>query len=198
MELAYICSRASSVGSTSMSLYRSRPVPAGISLPMITFSFRPTSGSDLPSIAAWVSTRVVSWKEAADSHESVAREALVMPISSGRPAAGRACSCTAFLLACWNWTVSTSSPGSRSVSPDSMTVIRRVIWRTMTSTCLSWMPTPWERYTPWTSSTRCFCASRGPRMRSTSLGSTAPETSCWPTSTRSPSETSSRARRSTG
>ena len=35
-----------------------------------------------------MSTRVVSWKEAADSHDSVASEALVMPISSGRPEAG--------------------------------------------------------------------------------------------------------------
>ena len=39
-------------------------------------------------MAASVSTRVVSWKEAADSHESVASEALVMPIISGRPSAG--------------------------------------------------------------------------------------------------------------
>ncbi len=39
-------------------------------------------------MAASVSTRVVSWNEAADSHESVAREALVIPMSSGRPSAG--------------------------------------------------------------------------------------------------------------
>jgi hypothetical protein len=39
----------------------------------------------LPSMAASVSTRVVSWKEAADSHESVASDALVMPMSSGGP-----------------------------------------------------------------------------------------------------------------
>ena len=35
-----------------------------------------------------MSTRVVSWKEAADSHDSVASDALVMPMSSGRPEAG--------------------------------------------------------------------------------------------------------------
>ncbi len=40
-------------------------------------------------MAASVSTRVVSWNDAADSHESVASDALVMPISSGRPSAGR-------------------------------------------------------------------------------------------------------------
>ena len=45
-------------------------------------------------MAASVSTRVVSWNEAADSHESVASEALVMPISSGRPSAGFFFSCT--------------------------------------------------------------------------------------------------------
>ena len=32
---------------------------------------------------------MVSWNDAADSHESVASDALVMPISSGRPSAGR-------------------------------------------------------------------------------------------------------------
>ena len=55
---------------------------------MITFSFRPRSESDLPLIAASVSTRVVSWKEAAESHDSVASDALVIPISSARPEAG--------------------------------------------------------------------------------------------------------------
>ena len=32
---------------------------------------------------------VVAWKEAADSHDSVASDALVMPMISGRPSAGR-------------------------------------------------------------------------------------------------------------
>ena len=59
-----------------------------MSLPMMTFSFRPSSESDLAWIAASVRTRVVSWKEAADSHDSVASDALVMPMSSGRPEAG--------------------------------------------------------------------------------------------------------------
>ena len=39
-------------------------------------------------IAASVSTLVVSWKEAADSQESVASEDLVIPMSWGRPSAG--------------------------------------------------------------------------------------------------------------
>ena len=55
------------------------PVAAGISLPMITFSFRPSRRSVLPSSAASVRTLVVSWNEAADRNESVASEALVMP-----------------------------------------------------------------------------------------------------------------------
>src|SRR5487761_1331540 len=80
--------RASSVGSTRMFRYTCMPVPAGMSLPMITFSLRPRSESDLAWIAASVSTRVVSWKEAADSQDSVASDALVMPISTGRPEAG--------------------------------------------------------------------------------------------------------------
>ena len=56
---------------------------------MMMFSLRPISWSRLPSMAASVSTRVVSWNDAADSHDSVASDALVIPISSGRPSAGR-------------------------------------------------------------------------------------------------------------
>ena len=59
------------------------PVPEGRSLPMITFSLRPRSGSALPLIAASVRTLVVSWKDAAERKESVASEAFVIPISVG-------------------------------------------------------------------------------------------------------------------
>src|SRR6266540_3093724 len=93
------------------------PVPAGISLPMMTFSLRPMSWSLLPSIAASVSTRVVSWKEAADSQDSVASDALVMPSSSGRPLAGVPPRSSASWLARSKVARSTSSPGSRPVSP---------------------------------------------------------------------------------
>jgi hypothetical protein len=58
------------------------------------FSLRPSSESDFDSMAASVSTRVVSWNDAADSHDSVASDALVMPISSGRPSAAVLPSCT--------------------------------------------------------------------------------------------------------
>ena len=50
---------------------------------MMTFSFKPMRWSTLPLMAASVRTRVVSWKEAADRKESVAREALVMPMQDG-------------------------------------------------------------------------------------------------------------------
>ena len=63
-------------------------MPAGISLPIITFSFRPLSQSDLPSIAASVRTLVVSWKEAAEIKLSVFSEALVIPNSTGVNSAG--------------------------------------------------------------------------------------------------------------
>ena len=62
-------------------------------------------------MAASVSTRVVSWKEAADSHESVASEALVMPISSGRPSAGFLPSCTRRRLVSANTRWSDPLPG---------------------------------------------------------------------------------------
>ena len=47
----------------------------------MTFSFRPRRPSRLPMIAASVSTRVVSWNDAAEMNESVDSEALVMPSS---------------------------------------------------------------------------------------------------------------------
>ena len=50
---------------------------------MITFSFRPSRRSRLPSIAASVSTFVVSWNDAAERNDSVASDAFVMPRISG-------------------------------------------------------------------------------------------------------------------
>ena len=50
---------------------------------MITFSFSPCSRSILPSIAASVSTFVVSWNDAAERNDSVASDAFVMPRISG-------------------------------------------------------------------------------------------------------------------
>ena len=43
--------------------------------------------STLPLTAASVSTRVVSWKDAAENTERVCSDALVMPSSTGRPSA---------------------------------------------------------------------------------------------------------------
>ena len=79
---------ASGLIRTATLRYRLMPVPAGISLPMITFSLSPSSESDFAAIAASVSTRVVSWNDAADSHESVASDAFVIPSSCGRAVAG--------------------------------------------------------------------------------------------------------------
>ena len=90
------------------------PVPAGISLPMMMFSLRPSSESRRDSMAASVSTRVVSWNDAADSHESVASDALVMPMSSGRPSAGVLPSSTSTRLTSRKTLRSTRSPGRKS------------------------------------------------------------------------------------
>ena len=49
----------------------------------MTFSLRPSSGSLLPLMAASVRTLVVSWKDAAERKDSVAREAFVIPMSTG-------------------------------------------------------------------------------------------------------------------
>jgi hypothetical protein len=111
---------------------------------MMTFSFRPTSGSDADSSAASVSTRVVSWKEAADSHESVASDALVIPISIGRPRRLAAFGQDAVVLLVEPHPVDVVA-GQEAVSPASTTFTRRNICRTISSTCLSWIGTPCER-----------------------------------------------------
>ena len=49
----------------------------------MTFSLRPSSVSILALTAASVSTRVVSWNEAAEMNERVCRLALVMPSRTG-------------------------------------------------------------------------------------------------------------------
>ena len=53
----------------------------------MTFSLRPSRVSILPLTAASVSTRVVSWKDAAEMNERVCSDALVMPSSTGWPTA---------------------------------------------------------------------------------------------------------------
>ena len=50
--------------------------------PTMTFSFKPRRPSFLPMIAASVSTRVVSWNDAAEMKESVDSDALVIPSST--------------------------------------------------------------------------------------------------------------------
>ena len=116
-----------------------------------------------PSIAASVSTRVVSWNDAADSHESVASDAFVIPMSSGRPSAGRLPSADEPAVGARRTSrASTFWPGRNVESPGSDTPTRRSIWRTITSTCLSWIDTPCSRYTFCTSSLRYCWVSRMP------------------------------------
>ena len=54
-------------------------MPAGINLPMITFSFKPFKWSTFPRRAASVNTLDVSWNDADDKKLSVERAALVIP-----------------------------------------------------------------------------------------------------------------------
>ena len=96
-------------------------------------------------IAASVRTLVVSWKDAAASHESVASEAFVMPMRIGRADAASPPDSTISALVSTNRLRSTSSPGRNSVSPGSMMWTLRSICRTMISMCLSWIVTPCER-----------------------------------------------------
>jgi hypothetical protein len=54
----------------------------------MTFSLSPIRLSSFPLIAASVRTLVVSWKDAADKNESVAKEAFVIPNKTLLPIAG--------------------------------------------------------------------------------------------------------------
>src|SRR5215471_8590698 len=62
---------ASRLPATSRSPFIMAPVPAGIRRPTMTFSLRPSSVSILPLTAATVSTRVVSWNDAAEMNDRV-------------------------------------------------------------------------------------------------------------------------------
>ena len=111
----------------------------------MTFSLRPTRSSTEPVIAASVSTRVVSWKEAAEMKLSVVSDALVMPSRMGFAMAG--CPPRAITASFSRAKVnrSTCSPIRNGASPASSILTLRNIWRTMTSMCLSLMLTPCRR-----------------------------------------------------
>ena len=112
------CPRSTSPARASMAARRSRslraatfagaPVPAGMSLPMMTFSLSPIRWSLAPLMAASVSTRVVSWKDAAARKDEVLSDALVTPRSTVWAVAGSPPSDRTRLFA--------SSKSSRSIS----------------------------------------------------------------------------------
>ena len=84
---------------------------------MMTFSFSPWSQSCAPLTAAWVSTLVVSWKEAADRKLSVSSDARVMPRKMGLAVVGSPPSAKTLAFWSWNWNLSTIWPGMNSESP---------------------------------------------------------------------------------
>ena len=156
---------------------RAMPVPAGISLPMMMFSLRPSSES-----AAGLDgglgehpggllergrrqPRVGGQRRLGDAHElgtalgrAACPPATSAPVGVGEdlavdPLAGQEVGVARLLHA-----------------------TRRVICRTISSMCLSWIDTPWSRYTFWTSSTRYCWVSRTPLISSSSFGSRGPST----------------------
>ena len=100
--------------------YLSIPVPAGINLPISTFSLIPTSGSTLPLIAASVRTLVVSWNEAADKNEFVA---FVIPSIICVPVAGSLPCASSSSFTSLKLRTSTVVPGKNSESPAVSTLI---------------------------------------------------------------------------
>src|SRR4051794_39284188 len=121
------------------------PGPAGMSLPMMTFSLRPIRWSLAPLMAASVSTRVVSWKDAAARKDEVFRDALVTPRSTVWAVAGSPPSDRTLLFSSSKSSRSISSVGRRSTSPGWSIRTFRSICRTMISMCLSLIVTPWLR-----------------------------------------------------
>ena len=116
-----------------------------MSLPMMTFSLRPIRWSLAPLMAASVSTRVVSWKDAAARKLDVLSEALVTPRRTVWAVAGSPPSARTRLLTSSKSSRSISSVGSSSLSPGWSMRTLRSIWRTMISMCLSLIVTPWLR-----------------------------------------------------
>ena len=96
-------------------------------------------------MAASVSTRVVSWKEAAEMNESVDSEALVMPSRMFSYDGGSLPSSFILSVASRSSLRSTCSPTMKLVPPGAVTTTRRSIWRTITSMCLSLIFTPCSR-----------------------------------------------------
>src|SRR5881398_1904926 len=138
------------------------PVPAGMRCPMMMFSFKPKRSSRAPRIAASVSTRVVSWNDAAEMNDCVVRLALVIPRSSGSLVGGLPPFFTTRSFASEKVCLSTFSPSRNSVSPGSTIFTFCSIWRTITPMCLSLIFTPCNRYTSWTSLSKYSCPARGP------------------------------------
>ena len=109
----------------------------------MTFSLRPSRVSTLPPTAASVSTRVVSWKEAAEMNERVCKLALVMPSSTGTAVAGRPPSANASVHFIELDAIELLA--RKSSSPLVVISTFCSIWRTITSICLSLIETPWSR-----------------------------------------------------
>ena len=70
-------------------------------------------------------------------------------------------------------------------SPASSTTTFFIIWRTMTSKCLSLIFTPCKRYTSWISFTMYSCTAVGPMISKISIGVIAPSDSGMPARTKS-------------
>ena len=80
---------------------------------------------------------------------------------------------------------STNCFSRKRVSPGSSTTTFFIIWRTMTSKCLSLIFTPWRRYTSWISLTRYSWTAVGPWMARMSAGVGAPSDIGMPAFTKS-------------
>src|SRR3989344_1414688 len=112
-----------------------KPVPAGIKRPMMTFSLRPRRLSTPPLMAFSMSTRLVFWKDAADSQLLVRSDTSVMPRATDSALASLAPSFATRLFSSMKAVFSTMSPMEKLVSPAPLIFLRENIWRTIISVC---------------------------------------------------------------
>src|SRR3989339_1073610 len=119
--------------SSTVSAFFLNPVPAGISLPIITFSFRPLRESTPPLIAFSMRTRFVFWNDAAESQLLVRRDTSVIPSTTISAfaclfSASFPCNSSILAFSSINAVFSTISPIEKFVSPASFIFLRDIFF----------------------------------------------------------------------
>ena len=122
------------------------PVPAGINLPIITFSLRPSNLSSVPRTAELIRILVVCWNDAADKNPPRLKATSVIPIINGTAFASISPFSLAILFFSFNSATLTISLFEKSVSPFVFTFTLENICLIITSICFLDMDAPCNSY----------------------------------------------------